>query len=156
MEVTELFTEVGLSICGTMRWGCPVVESRSGIYVIAQTNQPSQSLCFKVIPSGIQIDKAYEEARWLPSERIVYIGKADQPISRRISQFYKHQCGDRTPHAGGQILLLLDCDLSVYWAPSPTPRKTEKDMLRLFKSRTGKLPFANHDGQRRPKRVQQH
>jgi hypothetical protein len=156
MEVIELFSAVGLSICGPIRWGCPVVESRSGIYVIAQTNQPSQSLCFEVIPAGIHIDKAYEKERWLPSEQIIYIGKADQPISKRISQFYKHQCGNRSPHAGGQILLLLNCDLSVYWAPSPTPLKTEKEMLSLFKSRTGKLPFANHDGQPRPKRVRKH
>lgn len=154
MEVSELFAQVNLLACGPVGWGRRVEESRPGIYVITQAHQPCKALAFKPVPSGVQIDMAYEQQRWLEGEPIIYIGKTDMPISKRIGQFYNHQFGNRSPHAGGQILLLLECDLSVYWAPSLTPLKTEKEMLNHFKRRNEKLPFANYDGQRRPRRVQ--
>ena len=159
VKVTEIFAEAGLRPCGPVRWGKSLPESRKGVYVIARVSDPD--LCctecdlpfVDPLPQGLEIDMDYEAKRWLRAEPVVYVGKTDQPLEKRVGQFYQHKCGDRSPHAGGQIVLLLTCALWVYWSPSTTPRDAEQAMLAAFEKQTGRVPFANFDGQRRPKRV---
>ena len=159
MTVSEIFGTANLSPCGPVSWMTAIRESSTGVYVIARTRNPHTGCksCLlplrDPLPTGVKIDLAYETKRWLPEEPILYIGKSDQPLSRRVCQFYQHQCGSRTPHAGGQVVLLLGCELWLYWAPSPHPIISERKMLSDFKNTVGQLPFANFDGKRRPRRV---
>jgi hypothetical protein len=156
MTVAELFAAVKLPIRDQVKWPSPVLDQSKGVYVFARTGEPNAAeprgkLTFR--PHTLRIDSEYEQSRWQEDEPVVYIGKTDQPLARRLGQFLKHVCGDMSPHAGGQILLLLECDLWVYWSPSPSPRVHEKELLSAFRERTGQFPFANFDGKRRPRRV---
>jgi hypothetical protein len=159
VTVKEIFEVDGRSTRGPVRWGRPVDETSKGVYVIARTSEvdggcrPCELPLRRPIPASLKINCEYELMRWLCDEPIIYIGKTDQAISRRIQQFYGHECGNRSPHAGGQILLLLACDRWVYWSPSPNPRESEKKMLDAFKERAGQRPYANFDGKRRPGRI---
>jgi hypothetical protein len=159
VTVSEMFESANLLPSGPVQWMTAIRESSKGVYVIARTSEPhlgctscALPLC-DPLPVGLKIDSDYENERWLPDEPIVYVGKSDQPISRRINQFYQHQCGNRSPHAGGQIILLLRCQLWLYWSGSPHPLTSERKMLSAFKSVAGQPPFANFDGKRRPRRI---
>ncbi len=159
MTVSEIFEIANLSLHGPVQWMAAIRESSKGVYVVARADDPHVG-CVSCplplrssIPTGVRIDKAYEVERWLTEESIIYIGKSDQPLSRRVSQFYQHQCGNPSPHAGGQIVLLLSCKLWLYWSPSSHPEISERDMLSAFKNKVGRFPFANFDGKRRPRRV---
>jgi len=162
MTVAELFEMVSLSPCGPVRWRNAVPESHKGVYVIARVRDPN-ACCLECdlplrnpLPQGVEIDGDYELGRWLRAEPIVYIGKTDQPIEKRVGQFYQQKCGNRSPHAGGQAILLLNCDLWVFWSKSANPWDAELAMLAAFKKQTGRAPYANFDGQRRPKRIRSH
>ena len=97
-------------------------ESNAGVYVVARVGDPKADCTpcalrfIDPLPPGIDLDLEYERQRWLPSESIIYIGKTDRPIRKRVSEFHTHRCGDKSPHAGGQVIKLLKCDLWVYWS----------------------------------------
>jgi len=159
MTVAQVFASAGLTPSGPVHWKQPIVEPNEGVYVIARGGNanldytPCELPLRNPLPAYIQIDSDYESQRWLPNEPVVYIGKTDRRLERRIAQFYAHHCGDRSPHAGGQILLLLTCDLWVYWSRSDHPQNDESTMLYAFEKTVGKAPFANFDRKRGLKRV---
>lgn len=158
MTVFEIFKEVNLSPCGPVRWKEQVDCQKTGVYVVAQVSDSNDgcracALRFNdTLLSGLEIDIGYERQRWLPNEPILYIGKTDETIHDRVGAFYRHRCGNPSPHAGGQVVHLLACELWVYWSPSPNPYDTEQTMLCAFKKQVGQVPFANRNG-RREKRI---
>ena len=105
------------------------------------------------LPPNLVFDLEYERWRWLPNEPIVYIGKTHQAIGKRVGEFYRHRCGDRSPHAGGEVVKLLQCDLWVYWSSANSPYATERTMIRAFRQEAGQIPFANDDEKRIGKRI---
>ncbi len=159
MTVAELFQKVSLVPSGPVPWKSEVPESKRGIYVVARVDRPtadceSWDLFFlDPFPTVIKIDLEYERTRWLPTEAILYIGKTDRLLSTRLNEFYCHKCGHRRPHAGGQIIKLLRCNLWVYWSVAENPYSTEQSMIDIFKRQTGKVPYANYDRMRRQRRV---
>ena len=158
MTVAEIFQKADLSVLGPVRWGKQVPESRSGVYLVARVADPNVNcktcaLPFKPIGSDLKLDHGYEKHRWLKSEPVVYIGKTDQTIRKRVGAFYLQKCGNRGPHAGGQVVKLLKCDLWVHWSPSTHPKDDERKMLCAFKKHALQVPFGNFDGMRRRKRI---
>jgi hypothetical protein len=163
MTVAELFTKAGLTLHGPVRWGDDVPKadagSDAGVYVVARVHDPNGTceecaLPFvSPFPPYLKLSYEYEVERWLSRESILYIGKTDQTIRKRIGQFYDHECGHRSPHAGGQIVKLLQCKMWVYWASARNPEVVETEMIRLFKEQAGKIPFANAEKNRRDKRI---
>ena len=152
LTVAELFGGLSLSLHGPLPWGTQIPESNSGVYLVARGANPSgpckpHDLQFIDAP-GLDLDLEYEHMRWLPNETIVYIGKTDETIRKRVGAFYRHKCGDKSPHAGGQILKLLQCDLWVYWSPAANPYDIEQRMICAFREETGQAPFANADGRK--------
>jgi hypothetical protein len=145
-----------------------VSESSEGVYVVARVGEP-KSVCkactlpfidfsnrydnLNIPLCRLGLNREYEQARWLQNEPVVYIGKTDGPIHQRVSKFYCHKCGDSGPHAGGQVVKLLRCDLWVYWLPANKPYDTEQTMLCAFKDKVGQEPFANWDRKRNGKRI---
>ena len=107
LTVAELFQTAGLSPRGPVPWGTDVPESNAGVYVVARVGDPKADCTpcalrfIDPLPPGIDLDLEYERQRWLPSESIIYIGKTDRPIRKRVSEFHTHRCGDKSPHAGG-------------------------------------------------------
>jgi hypothetical protein len=73
---------------------------------------------------------------WLPSEVILYIGKATS-LASRVGQYYDTALGAGRPHAGGAWLKTLDnlSELAVHWALTVKPAKAEADLLVAFSSR---------------------
>jgi len=168
LTIVEIFKSVGLSPNGPVPWGTDVPEANAGVYVLARGKDPSigckpGDLSFVApFPAAIDLDFEYERLRWLPDESVVYIGKTDGPLSERIAQFRRHKCGNTSPHAGGQVVKLLQCDLWIFWSRtfdrdgaegSLSPYETEQKMLLAFKEATGQIPFANEIRSRRPRRV---
>jgi hypothetical protein len=146
LTVAEIFEFAKLSPSGPVPWGADSPETNSGVYVVARVSDLNatcegalqlSNLC------GIDLDWEYERQRWLPNEPIVYVGKTDRPLRKRLAEFRCHRCGNKSPHAGGQVVKLLCCDLWVYWAPSGDPYGIEQIMLRAFEKQLGKPPFAN-------------
>ena len=158
MTVVELFREAKLSPNEPVPWGTPISEFRKGIYVVARIEDPMMgckpcALSFKDrLTRNLVIDFEYERPRWLPNEQVLYIGGTTRSLCVRIAEFYCHKVGNKRPHAGGQVVKLLGCDLWVYWSPTTHPGEREKKMLSAFEKKAGQPPFAN--GERgKPKRI---
>ena len=140
LTTTTLFEKVNLAAQGPVKWGTAIPDKSPGVYVVALSPDPNVVAC--------EIEAEYleplERQRWMRNQPIVYIGQAtSQTLTTRLSQFYRHKYGAKSPHRGGQALKLLKCDLWVYWAPCSEPRRCESIMLREFENCTGRLPFAN-------------
>ena len=146
LTVAEIFNFAKLSPSGPVPWETDSTETNAGVYVVARVcdiNADCEgALRFKDL-CGIELDWENERQRWLPNEPIVYVGKTDRPIRKRLREFHRHKCGNKSPHAGGQVVKLLCCDLWVYWAPSADPDGVEQMMIRAFKNQAGQPPFAN-------------
>lgn len=158
LTVAELFNIANLSPSGPVLWGTDPPESNAGVYVIARVRDAKDDcdacdLPFKDFCGGIEFDLEYEQHRWLKNEPIVYVGKTDRPIRKRLGEFRRHKCGNTSPHAGGQVIKLLRCDLWVYWSPAANPYEAEQTMIRGFKKSTGQLPFANECARQDQRRI---
>jgi len=111
------------------------------VYVIALTRNPQEDTA--LIPRIEHLPDP-DRARWIQNEPVVYVGQTTrQTLSRRISQFYSHKYGRKSPHSGGQAVKLLDCELWVYWSPCANPKAAERAALDGYRTRRGQLPFAN-------------
>ena len=147
MTVAEIFNIANLSPSGPVLWGTDPPETNAGVYVVARVGDAKEGCDACALPfkdlCGIDLDLEYERHRWLPNEPIVYVGKSDRPIRKRLGEFRRHKCGNTSPHAGGQVVKLLRCDLWVYWSAATNPYDTEHTMICAFKKQTGQLPFAN-------------
>jgi hypothetical protein len=159
LTVAEIFRKANLSPRDPVRWRAQVSEPGAGIYVVARVGDPTIGgepclLPFiDPLPADLDLDLEYERQRWLSNEAVLYIGKTVRPLHKRVGEFYCHKCGDRGPHAGGQVIQLLRCDLWVYWATAANPFDTEQTMICAFKKQAGQIPFANWDGKRRRRRI---
>jgi hypothetical protein len=67
---------------------------------------------------------------------------AGRPLAQRLREFYGHKYGNRAPHRGGQLLLTLPGERSVYWAATDHFRIAEHLMLEAF---AAALRLANVD-----------
>lgn len=157
MTVAEIFREVSLSPDGPLRWGnSNIDECGKGVYVVARVEDPTvgcKACDLKFTdPHPPVNDRKYELRRWFRNEPVLYIGQTTRSLRKRIKQFYDQEVGKKGPHAGGQVVKLLDFDLWVYWSATPDPVNVEKKMISVFKKQVGKPPFAN--GERgKPKRI---
>ena len=139
LTVTELFKAAKLRVCGPVPWGKKVPENKPGVYVIAVVSRP-RSHCgsrkISYLPADIVV-------RWIPRQPVIYIGRTRRSLSRRVSRFYRHVYGKRSPLRRGQAVKLLKCGLWVYWSPSDNPFVAEDKMIERFREKVGSLPFAN-------------
>jgi hypothetical protein len=163
LTVIEVFGKAKLSPDKPVRWDS--LETRitdlpqsNGVYVVARVGDPNLGckaceLTFKVPrPTNLVLDLEYERKRWLRKEPVLYIGGTTRNIRKRIGDFYRHKVGNKSPHAGGQVVKLLKCALWVYWSPTTDPMEFEKAMISSFKEQVDHLPFANGE-HGKPKRI---
>jgi hypothetical protein len=149
MTVAELFQLANLSPSGPVQWGTDPPTDPSelspGVYVVARVGSPIEACnpCELPLQDTHEVDLNYERKRWLPCEPIVYVGKTDRSIRKRVAEFRRQKCGEQGPHHGGQVIKLLQCNLWVYWSPADDPLGAEFDMLCGFKRHAGQLPFGN-------------
>lgn len=96
-------------------------------------------------------------AFWLSDEVVLYIGKTDRTLPKRLLEYYQTPLGARSPHAGGWPLKVLAClsELYVHYAYSELAEEAERAMLEAFAANVSStarnalhdpvnvMPFAN-------------
>jgi hypothetical protein len=124
-NLAECFRAANLTACGPLPWGQLPADVGPGVYVVVADNVEAE---------------------------IVYIGRTGCKggLRKRLRLFYRHRYGKRSPHSGGQYILLLRCPRFVYWASTTDYVAAEKLMLEFFRARLGRLPYANRCQPRRP------
>jgi len=152
--VRELFDRAGVKLAGAVRWGTPIALDRSGVYVIATTEDfdareglatcplASDSIAelIRVRPE-LTIDGAAASpdslatrlrAMWL-AEPVVYVGLAGTNTGHRVQQFYRTRIGARAPHAGGWPLKMLETRLLwVHYGATSKSGAAEREMVDQF------------------------
>lgn len=139
IAVETAFGWAGLTPRGPVAWEMPFEERQPGIYVVAL----SESINLSRDAIELRNLPPHELAKWVPGERIVYIGRTKRGLQRRLREFYRHTYGARSPHRGGQAVLLLSMPRFVYWAATDHSTEAEHSMIEHFKAATDQLPFAN-------------
>ncbi|WP_156377801.1 hypothetical protein [Sphingopyxis sp. Root1497] len=86
-------------------------------------------------------------AEWVEDTDLVYIGKTDRTLAKRIGEFERFGNGEPVAHWGGRLVWQLPdpAMLTIGWlelAPGQAS-SAEAAMLGEFFDRYGKLPFAN-------------
>lgn len=141
ITVAEIFKQAGLTPCGPKSWGVQIPERSAGVYVVALV--PDSSVRLDAPVYAEYLDER-ERERWLSEQSIIYIGQTTrQTLTKRLSQFYRHRYGQRSPHRGGEAVKLLRCNLWVYWSPASRPVESERIMISAFQNAAGRKPFAN-------------
>ena len=85
---------------------------------------------------------------WVDGTDIVYIGKAEQTLAKRLGELARFGAGEVVPHWGGRMIWQLPkvAALTVCWMPSPEKGGAGRDevkLLQAFVAAHGRLPFAN-------------
>jgi hypothetical protein len=153
--VAAVFAAADLESEGAVRWGRPVGDERSGVYVVALAEQPDvlnvlpaapiaraaidQLLAVRPEltlagrrPSGSELAERLA-GFWLPDETIVYIGLATS-LRSRVRGFYRTPIGAKRPHSGGWFLKALANldELYVHFARTGDFDAAEVAMLERF------------------------
>lgn len=153
----SLLAAVGLPIGRSVAWGAAVPSDSTGVYIVeidrgyttAPIDLAAASGWLNRVPTltldGQRPTSSELAARlaafWLPSRRIVYIGRSSRPLVRRVQEFYGTPLGNRSPHAGGHWLKTLSvlAQSRVWWAPTLDFLAAEG---RLFTAFAGTVPDA--------------
>jgi hypothetical protein len=87
------------------------------------------------------------DANWVDETDIVYIGKTDRTLAKRITEFARFGNGEPVGHWGGRLIWQLPepSQLMIGWKALQlaTAISTETHLLTQFHAAFGKLPFAN-------------
>jgi hypothetical protein len=125
-----------------------------GVYVVALCARADWRRGRRAVP----FLSPEEALRWHPGQPIVYIGTTRRRLAVRLRDFYRHRYGGRSPHRGGQAVLLLrdaGWPLRVWWAQVPADRAghVEAQLLARFAREVStavhRLPYANRRRGRR-------
>lgn len=89
--------------------------------------------------------------KWVSDVSVIYIGKAgpkpSRHLRRRIDELLRFGSGEAIGHRGGRALWQLDgiWNALIAWkqVTGEDPRDAERKMIREFKLKFGKPPFAN-------------
>lgn len=153
-----LFSQAGVCRAGVTRWGTAPALSTPGVYAVSLSSDPScgdgmpgpainaaavaawiarvpNMRLDGAIPDPVDL-AAYLATFWHAGESVVYIGKATS-LNSRLSQFFTHTLGSRSPHKGGHWLKALENigDLWVHFAAcgdATAARHAESGALDVF------------------------
>ncbi|SHF23634.1 hypothetical protein SAMN05444405_106106 [Bacteroides luti] len=134
-----------------------MISLSKGVYMILRIDRNEPNFLevgsgghFKGRNPNVPINKLNDE--WVNDTIVVYIGKAGKDGSRatlqsRLKQYFIFGQGGNVGHWGGRYIWQLNKsdDLLVCWKPvqNDDPAIVESDLIRDFKLRYGKRPFAN-------------
>ena len=179
--VSQLVASEGIELTGKVRWGEAVEEHSLGIYIVSLSDSehdnkgildsapisieairswihkiPTLTLDSKENPRAEAVRDRLAEF-WMPDENILYVGKTDASLHKRVRDYYHTELGEPGPHAGGRWIRTLSNlhQLFIYYAICSDPSSIEGRVLRRFMSgvtdsslsslrdRGVPLPFAN-------------
>lgn len=132
-----------------------LIPGKPGIYVVvrknrsrARFNSRSAAGRFKDRDPTHPVEKLKE--KWVPGATVVYIGKAGPAASRslrkRIRELVQFGSGKPVAHWGGRALWQLQgiWGAQIAWKTTASdPRDAERQMIKEFVLRFGRLPYAN-------------
>src|SRR4029079_16143480 len=115
-----LLRAVGLLPDGPVVWGRPLPPTGAGVFVI-ELAEPRPAAPLELARIGKWVERVSElrldgerptskavaarlAAFWLPAHPVLYIGAAENAVSRRVAAIGATALGDRRPHAGGHWL----------------------------------------------------
>ena len=176
LSPAALFSSVGSSVTGRVRWGQRIPSATHGVYIVSIHADPADSTGLAAAPidmSAVAVwmalapawtvngrrlpaeEVADHMARWwLPRTSILYIGTA-KTLSSRVSAYYRTDLGAHKPHAGGYWLKTLSIlpEVTVHYhvadGPIGTERALESRLQNSFLSGYGSVP-AEHPEPRLP------
>lgn len=122
--IRELFAAYRLEPAGCVCWGQLLREPQTGVYVVSLTADADSlaaarqdcpldsmaldelvSVCPRLLLDGEPTTAVAVSARiasfWIADEVAVYIGRAGQPVGKRVGQYYRTPIGAAKPHKGG-------------------------------------------------------
>ncbi len=155
--VTHLLSAAGLTHAEAVPWGTSPATTDHGVYLVARVQDPDdlgevrgpvfdhdalqrlRDACPDLMLDGASnpTPQALSDrlrAFWPDDEPVLYVGKADVPIRKRVQQYYRTPIGARSPHKGGWFLKML-ADLDALWvhlATSAQPKDDEEAILGTF------------------------
>lgn len=135
-----------------------LIPGKPGIYIVvvkkrsrAKFRSSSAAGRFKRRDPTIPVRKLRE--KWVPDARVVYVGKAGPAVNgslrTRIRELVQFGSGKPVAHWGGRALWQLDgiWEALIAWkAVASDPYNAERQMIKEFISRFGRLPYANLRG----------
>jgi hypothetical protein len=142
VTIHELFSVVGLKPSGPVPWeeARDIKELSCGIYVVTIVKDPYGHCGQKDISPLSE----FEQVRWLHFQPVIYIGRTKRALRQRLREFHRHVYGNKDPHRGGQSRILVDyMPQWVFYAATPDYIRIEDQMIRAFRERVGKFPYAN-------------
>ena len=128
------------------------IPYKKGVYVVIRYNRDKPEFEEKGTGGhfkGKDPNKPIEDLikKWVEGSFIIYIGQTERTLNERIEELLKFGNGQRVAHWGGRLIWQLKDreDLIIAWKelPEGDPAKKEHEMLKSFKERYKKLPFAN-------------
>ena len=164
-SAADLLRSIGLSVDGPVRWGSLPNARIPGI-VAVETTKPSDAAPTDIVairgwlervpslhldgerPTPTQLDKRLSEF-WVPSQRLLYVGRSDKSLGARVRALYSTELGHRRPHPGGHWLKALRelSSLVVWWAETDAAEEYEDEALSAF---AASVPEAVRDVLRHP------
>ena len=74
------------------------------------------------------------------NEIILYVGKTEKQINKRVNQYYRTEIGERGPHSGGSWIKTLNFidECLIFWATCDNPKLTEEKILKYFHNKFSK------------------
>lgn len=137
-----------------------IIPRKAGIYVVfgkystipdflRKGTGPEFHIKKGEVPQPMNYPVEMLKAKWVEDTGIMYIGKTDKTLHKRISDYIKFGCGKDVAHRGGRAIWQLpDSDnLEIGWKVIDTTASAaavESDLLRQFKlTHNDLLPFAN-------------
>lgn len=157
-EIMKEVAELQLNGCATVRdlkLSCSKIPDCKGVYFVLRERTDSIPVFKSQSPvlehKGKSLSYSVDElkSKWVEDTQIMYIGKTDSSLKKRISSYIRFGKGSDSPHRGGRsIWQLPDVDnLIIGWrnlSSAESARALEHQLLVEFSNaHCGKLPFAN-------------
>lgn len=168
-----LLRSVGLLADGPGQWGRPVAAPGPGVFIV-ELVAPLPNAPIELTRVGkwiervasLRLDGERPSSRalsarlasfWLPSQTVLYIGRSEISVARRLAAIARTELGDRQPYAGAYWLKTLRGleTARLWWAPTDASEEYEDALFDAFAEgvpdaeraslpdRSVVLPFAN-------------
>lgn len=122
-----------------------------GIYIIVRP-ESFQDVCFEERSAAgrykgknptVTIEKL--KNKWVDGADVLYIGKSETSVQKRMQQHRDFWYGEAVPAWGGRIIAQLQNfgNLEVWYFPCDIPKNMEHTLLKEFEAKYKQLPFAN-------------
>lgn len=141
---------------GQLRNGCGASPDEKGVYAVLHMKKSRPRFLPRgSAPDGEDVAVSELENKWVPDAELVYLGKTDNSLRKRLRQYMRFGTGKDAPHRGGRYIWQIENngELIVCWKALDgqridggeiDPREYEKSLLQEFKKgHHGSLPFAN-------------